>query len=348
VFLIIRGATVKRALAGLLALVFTAGVFAKSVVAEPCFFSERDLSALPAGGAAPVDVNIELYLLDVTGIDDSAQSFTSDVYVRAEWTDARLAHTGQAACTVVEAQIWTPGLKYLNRRDIERVSSPQLKVAPDGRVTQIVRAYGDFTFREDLSDFPFDHQELHFSIISAYGPTQVNIIAPHKRTGLSEHLSVANWRIDTGENRLGAYYVKPLDRTLARLDVVFKAERLTGFYTWQLLVPLFLVVMMTWTVFWMPLEFVAPRVGLVATSMLTLIAYRFSMASILPPIAYLTRLDVFMVVSSVLVFAALAATVAVTYLDGRGSERQARRLNAAARWLAPLLFLAAFTRVFIL
>jgi hypothetical protein len=82
--------------------------------------------------------------------------------------------------------------------------------------------------------------------------------------------------------------------------------------------------------------------------MLTLIAYRFSMASILPPIAYLTRLDKFMVASSVLVFAALAAAVAVTWLEGRGELRAAMGLNMASRLLAPLLFLAVFVTVFML
>jgi gamma-aminobutyric acid receptor subunit beta len=341
-------ALVKTTLQAIAALIFAGSVVAETVFAEPCFFPEHDLSAPPVEAPAVVDIEIELYLNDVTGIDDSSQSFTSDVFMRAEWMDARLAHDGLTACTVEELQIWTPGLKLLNRREIEALSPPELKVEPDGRVIRVVRAYGDFTFREDLSAFPFDHQEVHFSVVAGYGPDQVNFIAPRERIGLAEQMSVANWRISAGENRFSDYYIAPLERTLARLDVVFKAERLTGFYTWQLLVPLFLVVMMTWTVFWMPLEFVAPRVGLVATSMLTLIAYRFSMASILPPIAYLTRLDVFMVASSVLVFAALATTVAVTYFEGRGLTTAALRLNTAARWLAPLLFLAAFTRVFLL
>ncbi|MDH3991609.1 MAG: hypothetical protein OEV47_01795, partial [Gammaproteobacteria bacterium] len=78
-----------------------------------------------------------------------------------------------------------------------------------------------------------------------------------------------------------------------------------------------------------------------------LIAYRFAMASILPPIAYLTRLDKFMVASSVLVFGALAATVAVTWLDARGNSSQAVALNTASRALAPGLFLVVFLKVFV-
>jgi hypothetical protein len=339
---------VKRTIVGVLALSFAGSVFAGAVLAETCDFPEHDLTLLPTTDGGAVEVSLELFLNDVTTINDATQSFTSDVFVMAKWQDDRLRHDGQGACSVEGSQIWTPELKFGNRRSLQELLAPELKVKPDGEVTRTVRAYGDFTFREDLSNFPFDHQDVLFTILAGYPLEAVTFIAPGENIGMAEVVSVANWRITFGENRLSGYYIKPLDRTLARLDVVFRAERLTGYYTWQLLVPLILVVMMTWAVFWMPLEFVAPRVGLVATSMLTLIAYRFSMASVLPPIAYLTRMDVFMVASSVLVFAALAAAVAVTHFEGRGDTVKANRINLASRWLAPLLFLIVLARVFAL
>jgi hypothetical protein len=82
---------------------------------------------------------------------------------------------------------------------------------------------------------------------------------------------------------------------------------------------------------------VPSRIGLAATSMLTLIAYRFAMSSVLPPIAYLTRLDVFMIGASVLVFWALATAVAVTYTMDYVDGLLADRINLAGRVLAPLL-----------
>jgi hypothetical protein len=60
------------------------------------------------------------------------------------------------------------------------------------------------------------------------------------------------------------------------------------------------------------------------------------MSSVLPPIAYLTRLDVFMIGSSVLVFLALAAAVAVTYIGDQHNMELANRVNRAARWMSPL------------
>jgi hypothetical protein len=338
-----RGTRVIRSLAGILWLLWAA----QSGANNPCAIHGNSFDSPARAGGGPVRVNIHLYLNDLTEIKDAEQSFVSDVYFRAEWRDPRLAHGGPEPCTAAAEEVWNPGLQLLNRRVLDRVKQPPLLVATDGTVRQVVRAFGDFSFRSNLADFPFDRQQLGFVLLSSLGPDDVELRASPENLGMAEHLSVANWDISLIGSRSGEYYIAPVDRTLSRLDIDFGAQRLSGFYSWQLLVPLFLVVMMTWAVFWMPLEFVAPRVGLVATSMLTLIAYRFSMASILPPIAYLTRLDKFMVASSVLVFAALAGAVAVTHLEGRGNTRAAEGLNFASRVFAPILFLGVFALVFI-
>ena len=331
-----------RTLAGTLLL-----VLATQAQGDACVFRENNLDApLPLGGG-PVPITIHLYLNDLVEVRDAEQSFVADVFIRAEWLDPRLAHGAAQPCSVDEVTIWTPQLQLLNRRNIDRVLQPELTVSSNGKVRQVLRAYGDFGFHADLTAFPFDHQELAFSLVSTLGLDDVQVVTEPDNLGMAEQVSVTNWRVRGDGSRSSEYYVAPVHQTISRLDVVFRIERLTGFYTWQLLVPLFLVVMMTWTVFWMPLEFVAPRVGLVATSMLTLIAYRFSMSSILPPIAYLTRLDIFMVAASVLVFCALAAAVAVTHLENVGRGRQADGLNAASRWLAPALFLLVFVKVFL-
>jgi hypothetical protein len=273
--------------------------------AEQCAWNKKGLAGVPTPAGEPTDVTLRLYVNDIIAIRDAEQSFVSDVMFRADWHDARLAHPGPLPCSADAGQIWTPVLQLLNRRAIERIREPGLTVAPDGTVTFLLRSYGEFSFRANLSDFPFDTQELSFNIVSTYGREHVNLVTGPDLVGLTKQPSVANWRVSRTESRSLTEYVQPVDKHLARLDIVFEAERLTGYYTWQQLLPLFLVVMMTWVVFWIPQEYVPPRVGLAATSMLTLIAYRFAMSSVLPPIAYLTRLDIFIIGASVLVFAGL-------------------------------------------
>lgn len=310
--------------------------FSTSVLANTCVLPAGELAARPTPEKGPTEVVLRLYVNDINAIHDADQSFIGDVLFRADWRDPRLAHGGTVACSVGMDQVWTPVLQLLNRRKIERIRDPALSVAADGQVTLTLRSYGEFSFRADLTDFPFDRQQLVFKVVSTYGPEEVRLQTREEYIGLAPQLSVANWTIVISGFKARTEYVPPVEKHLARLDLELTAERLTGYYTWQQLVPLLLVVMMTWVVFWIPHEFVPPRVGLAATSMLTLIAYRFAMSSVLPPIAYLTRLDVFMIGSSVLVFLALAAAVAVTYIGEQHNMESANRVNRAARWLSPL------------
>jgi len=295
-----------------------------------------ELMSRPAGANGPTDVLVRLYVNDIVTIKDAEQSFIGDVLFRAEWLDPRLAHDGVVPCHAAADQIWTPVLQLLNRRHIERIRAPELIVAPDGGVVFLLRSFGEFSFHADLTDFPFDSQTIGFNIVSSYSGDEVNLYTETSMIGVSDSLSVANWTIEIAGFVAGEQYVAPVDKHLVRLDLLLDAKRLTGYYTWQQLVPLLLVVMMTWVVFWIPYEFVPPRVGLAATSMLTLIAYRFAMSSVLPPIAYLTRLDIFMIGASILVFVGLAAAVAVTYIAEHHTTALAERVDHAARWLSPL------------
>jgi hypothetical protein len=303
---------------------------------NPCALPDKDLFTRPVPGEGPTSVWLRLYVNDIISIHDVDQSFVGDVFFRADWNDPRLVHSDSAPCSVSLQNIWDPGLQLLNRRHLERLNEPDLLVAPDGGVTMVLRSYGEFSFRADLSDFPFDRQELSFKVVSSHEEDAVRLLTKPEFLGMAQELSVANWRVQMGGTRSLTQSIPPVNKHLVRLDLVLDAQRLTGYYTWQQLLPLLLVVMMTWVVFWIPQEFVPPRVGLAATSMLTLIAYRFAMSSVLPPIAYLTRLDVFMIGASILVFAGLATAVAVTYLADSHHQALANRVNRAARWLSPL------------
>jgi hypothetical protein len=305
--------------------------------AQQCSGDGDRLISRPLADQGPTEIATRIYVNDIIRIDDAQQSFTADVFFRVEWQDPRLAHSGSEPCSIVLADIWNPDLQILNRRSIERVRQIDPQVQPDGTVMMAMRGFGDFSFHADLTEFPFDQQVLPFNIVSAYSEDDIRFVIDPGLLSVAPQLSVANWRITVGGARAETQYVAAVDRQLLRLDVLLEASRRTGFYTWQQLVPLLLVVMMTWVVFWIPLEFVAPRVGLAATAMLTLIAYRFAMSSVLPPIAYLTRLDLFMIGASVLVFGSLVVSVAVTWTEHNRSESLAARMNLAACWMSPVL-----------
>ena len=75
------------------------------------------------------------------------------------------------------------------------------------------------------------------------------------------------------------------------------------------------------------------------SSILTLIALRFVLASLLPRLPYMTRMDYFTVGSTLLVFMALITVIFTTFLAGRKYDSLAHKADISARVTFPAIFL---------
>ena len=108
----------------------------------------------------------------------------------------------------------------------------------------------------------------------------------------------------------------------------------------QVLIPLVAIVMMAYAVFWVSPTVVPTRMGVVVTTMLTLIAYRFMLANHVPRLSYLTRLDWFMLGATVLVILTLFTMAGTSYLVSHENEAAVKKIDRAGRVLYPVLFVA--------
>lgn len=128
------------------------------------------------------------------------------------------------------------------------------------------------------------------------------------------------------------------------LLVELSARRDSSFYVWKVLLPLVLIVCMSWGVFWIDPALFGPQIGLSSTSMLVLIAFQFSIEGTLPRMGYFTRMDEFVLGSTLLVFLAFTEAIASVFLMGRDRKGIARRLDRVSRWVFATAFgvMAAF------
>jgi hypothetical protein len=225
----------------------------------------------------------------------------------------------------------------VNQRSVQRQMSDVVEVQADGSVRYVQRLYGTYSLPLDLRRFPFDSQKLPVTLVARFRPEDLKLVVDERLFAVAERLSSPNWSIGSPEAATGEYRVQP-GRSIAQLEILFPAKRHSGYYVWKLIVPMSFVVFMSWAVFWLSPQNIAPRTGLSATSMLTLIAFRLALGSSLPPISYLTEFDVFTIGATVLVFAALAQAVVTTALWERERKQLAQRLNAVSRVLFPAAF----------
>ena len=295
----------------------------------------------------PTTVHFFMYVIDIDEINDAKQNFSANVYMRLRWKDKRLADPGGVTRQMPLEEVWNPQLLLTNRVGILPAALPQVvEVKPDGTVQYRQRYTGQLSQPLNLSTFPMDRHTftIHFAS-SAYTADQLEFVPDASMAGqhivggaIAPELSLPDWKILSHEVLPLAY--NPLgDLQIAGFAFRFEAERYRAYYLWQILLPLAVVVAMSWAPFWVERSNVGVRLGVATSSILTLIALRFVLAGLLPRLPYMTRMDHFTVGSTLLLFLALTAVVSTAYLSNNNREAQARTIDLWARAAFPITFL---------
>lgn len=128
----------------------------------------------------------------------------------------------------------------------------------------------------------------------------------------------------------------------------FIAKRDSKYYVYKVIMPLVLIVFMSWAVFWINPKEAGTQIGVSTASMLTLIAYRFSVDLLAPKVSYMTRLDMFIFGSTFLVFLSLLQVIITSTLMRRGNEELSLRTDYLCRIMFPVLFVVLVVISFIL
>jgi hypothetical protein len=309
----------------------------------------------PAAEAGPTQVSVGIWTVDISGIDSAQQNFTADIAIVLRWQDARLAHTGTGLAYYPLNQIWSPRVGIANETSSVVHKLPEsVEVEPDGTVIYRQRYAGAFTQALRLQSFPFDRQTFRVQVVAVrYQANEVKFVPDQrwideglKRAGgISPSITLPDWTIEKWE-------LKPLDYTLAPnlqysgYAFEFTASRNVQHYMFKVLLPLVLIVMMSWSVFWTDPTNSNSQFSIAVTSMLTLIAYRFAVDTQLPRLPYMTRLDVFFLISTLLVFFSLIEVLVTTILDNNQQTRRAKTIDRYCRVIFPAIFFIASIAIF--
>lgn len=293
-----------------------------------------------------------MWLIDIDSIDSSAQSFVANAFLSLMWKDPRLANADGQKKTYSINEVWNPAVQIANEIGIVRRTLPEVvSVEPDGTATYRQRFVGPFSQPLDLNDFPFDQHRFRIHVVSpTSSPTEIAFernpewIASGlpKAAGIAEDISLPDWRILDYDTAATPYAVGPQIQA-SGFAFDFIAKRDQWHYIWKVILPLLLIVIMSWSVFWIDPANAGTQIAVATTSMLTLIAYRFAIDTQVPKVPYMTRLDQFIVVGTVLVFCSLIQVVITARLDQLGRKALAKRVDHISRVAFPIAFVAALS-----
>jgi len=319
-----------------------------------CSVPENTQAIRPDPEGTKTRLKIGFFLVDIKEIDDAEQTYTADIFFNLTWNDPRLSKDtlGRSLenCSVNFEEVWHPQLIDMNRSKGEKLLEKKVRIDREGNVNYKQRYVGELSSDLDFTDFPFDEQVLHF-IMSVYGPDAEHIVfeADKNFTGSRKEFSIEGWDIKLLEAVIKSELIETQgadsDKSFARIDFRLSADRDSEYYLLNIITPLCLIVLMAWAVFWIDPSAIGPQVGLSTATVFTLIAFRFSLGFRLPKVSYFTRIDKFVLFSTILVFIALGTAIATSKIASDGNVELAKRIEKWARviYLVAFIIILVFT-----
>ena len=258
----------------------------------------------------------------------------------------RLAHL--EGCEIALDEVWYPELIARNSGRLFERWPREVSIGPDGEVRYIQRFFGTIASYHNLHDFPFDTQSIIVQLITLKWPdSDVQLIADETFSGMVEQLNISDWIVTSVMGKVDSQYVKGFERDHTRYNFEITAHRIRAYYVWKIILPLCLIVAMSWCVFWIDPAAFGTQIGLSATAMLTLIAFIFATTNMVPVLGYFTLLDLFIGGATILVFLALLESLATSYLVSRDKAALAMRIDRICRFVFPATFAIIAFAVFL-
>jgi len=290
-------------------------------------------------------LSVGMYMIDIVKVEDAGQLITVNFIMTFGWEDKIIAGKVQPGIITNFENIWIPTVRFVNSINLVKDPDDYLEIDSNGKFTYKQRYYGDISINQNFADFPFDDQLIDIKLLLIL-PSFLKSMHDERSTGQTEALTVTNWDIQKGllQKSSGDFDLE----NYHYWSYQFNMTRRTGYYIWKVIFPLILVVFMSWTVFWVDPVHIGAQLAVATTSMLTLIAYHFTLIDHVPHISYLTRLDGFIIIANIFIFLALIEAVLTSRLASMDKIELARKVDLISRITFPTIFVLLIISVLIL
>ncbi len=312
----------------------------------------------PAGG--PVKVTVRFDLRDIDHIDDDEESFEFTGVVKSTWHDPRQVFDPALEGTdekVFQGDFqfnevfegWFPQLILVNESGMFDKRGVLLRVRSDGTLSLYETINAVAKIDLDLRRYPFDHQQLDATFhVLGFDNTEIELVLDDEfRSGhLDEGQSIRmpQWHLADVRYFTGTRNTPLIasGATASTFTASIHVERNSFFILRLVVLPLIVIVILSWCVFWMDKSSVGDRLSISFIGILTAVTYQVILSEILPRISYPTLInDGFLFVSLFVMTMTVMVNLRVGYLDRHGESRAGDQLDHLCRWLFPVTYFGA-------
>lgn len=307
----------------------------------------------PPSAEGPVVVRATFQLRDINDIDDAAETFEFGGVLELVWRDERQAFDPEV--TGVDEKVyqgafqfnevspgWYPQVVLVNESGLFQKHGVILRVEPDGTSTLIETINATAEADLDLRRYPFDHHRLDatFEVLGT-DDTEVVLQADPNDPGSSDHeVRTPQWRLVEFSTSTGELSGPHAGRTGVASTFVLSmdVERESFFVIRLVVIPLVLIVMLSWSVFWMERSSLADRISVSFIGILTAVAYQIVVSEIQPDISYMTLMHGFLNLSFLIMCATVLVNLVVGALDRVGKAETGDLIDCRCRRIFPAAY----------
>jgi hypothetical protein len=244
-------------------------------------------------------------------------------------------------------EAWTPTPGFFPQTEVVNEISRQSSqfdetLMRNGRCVRSRRIHSTLHSRYDLKRFPFDEQKLVLDIADAeYDASDLAYAAAPLHLDLDDDArdELAAWSITSKPQfalSTHSFTPAPDAPSYPHAVITVAIRRQIGFYLTRFFLPLFLIVAVAMTVFWIHPEDLSSQIGIGVTCLLAVIAFQFAESTSLPAVAYLTFADRAYAICYFAIALAMMESIWGNTLVRRGLNERADQLDRICRWAFPV------------
>jgi hypothetical protein len=251
--------------------------------------------------------------------------------------DRKLLLERDAARTLEE--IWWPDLMLINTSGTVSKTHQELMIFSDGTVVFEEIVVANIRTRLNLAKFPFDAHHFDIALESfAYPEKELLLHLQRDKIGFSNTFNMPSWRLTHHQTTvLNVKEIRDRD-SFSEALLRIHAERIWEPTMYRLALPLMMIIVVSWSVFWLrPMS--TGRFGVTFTTILTVVAFNFIVSQKLPNVPEITYLEALYGFSLLLLVLVVVENTSVDRLTALGNSRAAEHLDRFSRWFFPVIYL---------
>jgi Neurotransmitter-gated ion-channel ligand binding domain/Neurotransmitter-gated ion-channel transmembrane region len=303
--------------------------------------------------ARPTVVRVGLVIRNLTAIDEVKENWQFTGVLIAKWNDPTFTYTPAKRGHVyrdLPSTIWKPSFEFANEATPTNLRFIDLYAQPDGTIVYTQGFNATLSTNLDLRRFPFDVQLLPLVVQARGDDLDRTILRPDRNdsplpkqgyAGLSQWVPVS----------LTEHVAAVAGSASRASDVEFNlsVRRNPKSYILKSIVPLVLLVIISWVSFWLSHEEFKTRDQLqsAVSTLLIIVAFNIAATSQLPRTDYITYIDAFLFACFAFVVLAIATIVGTHLLQINHSEERALMVRRISGFALPVMFLVTQAILFV-